>query len=133
MRPGEGDMALMLKNPARLPITMLWYSNGGRFYAPWNGRHRDVLGVEDGCSWSLYGHAASIAGNALSRIGLPTAIRLDPQGSVDVRHVIGAVPTPPGWAAVRDVRTANGVITVTDAAGAELVLPFDHQFLSEGA
>ena len=25
VRSGEGDMALMLKNPARLPITMLWY------------------------------------------------------------------------------------------------------------
>ena len=51
-------MALMLKNPAQLPVTMLWFSNGGRSYAPWNGRHRDVLGVEDGCTWSLYGHAA---------------------------------------------------------------------------
>ena len=78
--PGEGDMALMLKNPARLPVTMLWYSNGGRSYAPWNGRHRDVLGVEDGCTWSLYGHAASIARNALSDIGIPTALRLDPDG-----------------------------------------------------
>jgi hypothetical protein len=129
-RTGEGDMALMLKNPARLPVTMLWYSNGGRSYAPWSGRHRDVLGVEDGCTWSLYGHAASIARNALSDLGVPTALRLDPDGRVDVRHVIGAVPTPSGWAAVRDLRAGDGDVMVTDVAGAELRLPFDHRFLS---
>ena len=97
VRPSEGDLALMLKNPTLLPLTMLWFSNGGRFYAPWNGRHKNVLGVEDGCTWSLYGHAASIAPNEMNAIGIPTSISLDPQGRVDVRHVIGAVPTPPGW------------------------------------
>ena len=30
----------------------------------------------------------------MSELGIPTAIRLDPDGRVDVRHVIGAVPTP---------------------------------------
>ena len=133
VRSGEGDMALFLKNPARLPITMLWYSNGGRSYAPWNGRHRDVLGVEDGCSWSLYGHAASIAKNALSDLGIPTALRLDPNGRVDVRHVIGAVPTPSGWTPVRDVSTGDGFLAVTDAAGATLRLPFDDRFLAGDA
>jgi hypothetical protein len=130
-RPEEGDMALMLKNPTKLPVTMLWYSNGGRSYAPWNGRHRDVLGVEDGCTWSLHGHAASIAPNPLTELGIPTAVRLDANGSVDVRHVIGAVPTPSGWATVANVQTGDGMLTVTDAAGAALVLPFDHRFLSQ--
>ena len=133
MRPDEGDMALMLKNPAKLPVTMLWYSNGGRLYAPWNGRHRHVLGVEDGCTWSLYGHAASIAANPLTDIGIPTAIRLDPDGSVDVRHVIGAAPTPSNWTTVRDVLAGDRILTVTDAGGAVLALPFDDRFLSAAA
>ena len=92
-----------------------------------------MLGVEDGCSWSLYGHAASIAPNALNDLGILTALRLDPDGRVDVRHVIGAVPTPSGWAAVRDVQAGDGFLTVTDAAGAKLRLPFDDHFLSGDA
>jgi hypothetical protein len=131
VRPNEADMALMLKNPARLPLTMLWFSNGGRFYAPWNGRHRHVLGVEDGCTYSLYGHSASIAPNEMNAIGIPTSISLDPQGRVDVRHVIGAVPTTPGWGRVRKVRQGDDVLIVTDAAGRTLELPFDTGFLSE--
>ncbi|RWP70767.1 MAG: hypothetical protein EOR11_33840, partial [Mesorhizobium sp.] len=38
-RQAEDDLVLVLKNPAELPITMLWFSNGGRDYAPWSGRH----------------------------------------------------------------------------------------------
>src|SRR5690606_31363163 len=39
LRRDEGDIFLSLKNPAQLPVTMLWFSNGGRDYAPWNSRH----------------------------------------------------------------------------------------------
>ena len=132
-RSEEGDIALMLKNPAKLPATMLWLSNGGRSYAPWSSRHRDVLGVEDACAWSLYGHAASIVPNPLTDRGIPTAISLGPNGSVDVRHAIGAVPTPPGWATVADVQAGDGTLAVTDVAGNTLVLPFDHRFLAQEA
>ncbi|TIQ15631.1 MAG: hypothetical protein E5X54_38070, partial [Mesorhizobium sp.] len=34
-RKAEADLVLVLKNPAELPVTMLWVSNGGRYYAPW--------------------------------------------------------------------------------------------------
>ncbi|TGS46899.1 hypothetical protein EN822_27560, partial [bacterium M00.F.Ca.ET.179.01.1.1] len=47
-RHAEQDLVLVLKNPAELPITMLWFSNGGRDYAPGSGRHIDVLGNKDG-------------------------------------------------------------------------------------
>ena len=91
-----------------------------------------MLGVEDACAWSLYGHAASIAPNPLTELGIPTAISLSANGSVDVRHVIGAVPTPPGWTTAADVRAGDGVLTVTDTAGKALALPFDHHFLAQG-
>ena len=44
LRPDKRDIFLSLKNPRDYPITMMWFSNGGRDYAPWNGRHRGVLG-----------------------------------------------------------------------------------------
>lgn len=130
LRPRDGDLALMLKDAARLPATMLWFSNGGRLYPPWNGRHRHVLGVEDACAWSLYGHKASISPNPLNVLGIPTAVHLDPNGRVDVRHVIGAVPVPRGFQQVCDVRQGDGVVVVEDAAGTTLTLPFDAGFLA---
>lgn len=132
VRPGEGDMALMLKNASQLPVTMLWYSNGGRFYAPWSGRHRNVLGIEDGCTWGGNGHAASIAPNPLNGAGIPTAIQLDPASRVEIRHVIGAVPIPAGWEAVKEIRVQDGHLLAVDDDGRELPLPFDTGFLREG-
>ena len=128
-RPVEGDVALMLKNPDRLPVTMLWFSNGGRIYAPWNGRHRDVLGVEDGCTYSGHGHAASTAANPMSDAGIPTAIRLDPAGTVDVRHVIGAAPPPEGFGHVVDLECGSGKLRIVDGEGHVLTLPFNTEFL----
>ena len=67
-RAEERDLGLILKDPRLLPLTVLWYSNGGRDYAPWNGRHRHVLGVEE--ATTLQGYRASAEENALSRAGV---------------------------------------------------------------
>ena len=82
---------LVLKNPAELPVTMLWISNGGRDYAPWSGRHRGVLGIEDGRT--ALGHAASLGDNWLKREGVATAFALGEGRNVSFRHVIGALPS----------------------------------------
>ena len=68
-----------LKNPADFPVTFVWFSNGGRYYSPWNRRHLGVLGLEEGRAYSAYGHAASIAPNPLSEAGIPTALQLSPR------------------------------------------------------
>ena len=44
-RDDAADIVLSLKNPADFPVTMLWFSNGGRDYPPWNGRNVGVLGI----------------------------------------------------------------------------------------
>ena len=91
-RNEERDLYLSLRNAARLPMTMLWFSNGGRDYAPWNGRHVHVLGVEEGMNRALLGHSAKQIPNALDAAGVPTGLTLDPTGTVEVRHVIGSIP-----------------------------------------
>lgn len=47
----KGYLYFQLKNPRLLSSTMLWISNGGRHYAPWNGRINSVLGIEEACSY----------------------------------------------------------------------------------
>ncbi|TIT02535.1 MAG: hypothetical protein E5W85_32300, partial [Mesorhizobium sp.] len=79
-RKAEADLVVVLKNPAELPVTMLWISNGGRDYAPWSGRHRGVLGIEDGRT--ALGHAASLGDNWLKREGVATAFALGEGGDV---------------------------------------------------
>ena len=129
VRPDAGDIMLSLKNPADFPVTFLWFSNGGRFYPPWNGRHLGVLGIEEGRAYSAYGHAASVAPNPLSEAGIPTALTLSPEGSVAVRHVIGGVPLPAGCSRVVGIHR-DGDSLVIEGDGGEAQVPFDADFLA---
>lgn len=128
-RADRGDLFLSLKNVAELPITMLWLSNGGRDYAPWNGRHVGVLGIEEGRTFAGAGHRASIHENALTQEGIPTALELDPDGSASVRNVIGAVPLPAGWTKIASVVANGGLLAITGESGETIELPFDADFL----
>ena len=128
-RHAEADLVLVLKNPAELPITMLWFSNGGRDYAPWSGRHIGVLGIEDGRT--AVGHAASIGDNWLKREGVATAFALGEGRSVSFRHVIGAVPLSSGQPP-RDIATAQGRMRILVADGSDDDVPFDSDFLRIG-
>lgn len=121
------DIFLSLKNAAELPVTMLWFSNGGRDYKPWNGRHVGVLGVEEGCSYAAHGHRASIAENPLSAAGIPTALDLQPDGEVSVRNVIGGAAVP-GWKAVTGLEVGEGCLRVSGDGGV-LEVQFDIEFL----
>lgn len=127
-RRAEDDLVLVLKNPAELPVTMLWFSNGGRDYAPWSGRHLGVLGIEDGRT--AIGHAASIGDNWLTREGVATAFALGEGPSVSFRHVIGALPLS-GGEPPQEVTTADGRMRLLGGGSAREV-PFDSDFLRIG-
>lgn len=126
---GGDDVVLSLKHPAVLPVTMLWFSNGGRFYAPWNGRHRGVLGIEEGRSYGGAGHRASAAPNPMSAAGIPTALALAPGGTAEIRHVVGGAPLAEGWPSVAAVAAASGELRLTSPSGRTIALPFDDRFL----
>jgi hypothetical protein len=126
-RKAENDLVLVLKNPAELPITMLWISNGGRDYAPWSGRHRGVLGIEDGRT--AIGHAASIGDNWLKREGVATAFELG--GSLSFRQIVGAVPFP-GREPPDTISTAPSCLRLAMPGGALQEIPFDSDFLRIG-
>jgi len=128
-RRAEQDLVLVLKNPAELPVTMLWFSNGGRDYAPWSRRHLGVLGIEDGRA--AVGHAASLGDNWLKHEGVATAFTLAEGRSVSFRHVIGAVPMaeaqPPSG-----LETALDRLRILAPDGAVKEVPFDSGFLRIG-
>ena len=43
--PQQRQVWFALKDPRLLRATIFWISNGGRYYPPWNGRHRNVMGL----------------------------------------------------------------------------------------
>ncbi|TPN84289.1 hypothetical protein FJ987_15735 [Mesorhizobium sp. CU2] len=128
-RRAEKDLVLVLKNPAELPITMLWFSNGGRDYAPWSGRHLGVLGIEDGRA--AVGHAASLGDNWLKREGVATAFALAEGRSVSFRHVIGGVPAA-GVEPPSAIETVSDRMRILAANGTAEEVPFDGEFLRIG-
>lgn len=126
-RRAEQDVVLVLKNPTELPVTMLWISNGGRYYAPWSGRS-GVLGIEDGRT--ALGHAASLGDNWLKREGVETAFPLG--GKLSFRQVIGALPSAHGEAPDL-VAGTGGKLRLSFAGGTSWTVPFDDAFLRIGA
>lgn len=67
----EGYRVRMTWNPEHYPSALLWFSNRGRQFAPWNGRHL-ALGLEPICSAFDLGPQISGADNPISRRGTPT-------------------------------------------------------------
>lgn len=124
-RAAEADLVLVLKNPAELPVTMLWISNGGRDYPPWNGRHAGVLGIEDGRT--AVGHRASLGDNPLRRENVPTSFALKENGSIAFRQVIGAIKEAAGPPAAVEPR--DGLLRVVLPDGRASEVPFDDGFL----
>ncbi|WP_305985774.1 hypothetical protein [Roseibium sp. MMSF_3544] len=128
LREEEGDIVFFLKDSSVLPITMLWHSNGGRDYWPWNGSHKGVLGVEDGRAAGAEGHRASLCDNAVARCGVPTFFPLASGKTHRIAHVCGAIKTPPGWAEISDIQLGSGELHILERSGARVALPFDTDF-----
>jgi hypothetical protein len=122
MRNAEDDMLVVLKDPRVLPVTMLWISNGGRDFSPWNGRHRGVIGIEDGCAAGGVGLRAAMAENRVSAFGVPTTLALGPRHVI--RHAMVSLPRPPGWSEVVSVALADDTLTLTERGGATVSVPF---------
>jgi len=122
-RPNEGDLFLSLRNGRELPMTMLWHSNGGRDYAPWSGRHFGCLGVEEGAADHMLGLSSE------ADLSGPGAITLVSDGSVEVRHAIGAIRWPSGEP-VADIRVEDACVEIVGESGFARRLPFQSRFLN---
>lgn len=73
---------------AHFPSLLLWISNRGRAYAPWNSRHV-ALGVEPVAAAFDLGPAVSTAPNPISAAGTPTAYDFHPDRPFTTSYRIG--------------------------------------------
>lgn len=124
-----GYLWFSLKNPSVLRSTVIWCSNGGRHYAPWNGRHRGIVGLEDVTAYFHLGLAASARPNPISRRGIPTWRRFTPQTPFAVNYIMGVVAVPKHFArVVKVLPRANGIVFL-DQAGRSVEHPVQLDFI----
>ncbi len=131
--PGERYAWFALRDPRVLRHTILWISNGGRHYAPWNGRHTSVMGIEDITGYFHHGLAESAKPNPLNRRGIPTTLMLDPKKPTEVRYIFGVAAIPAGFDRVADIRAAKGGIELFAANGKRARSKLDVGFLADSA
>jgi hypothetical protein len=128
--PEEGHVWFALKNPRVLRHTLMWMSNGGRHYPPWNGRHIDTIGLEEVTSFFHEGMAASVQPNSLSRSGHPTSVRLHPLKPLDVRYVMAVAPVPRGFERVKAIEPDEQGVVLRSDAGMKVRVPIDLSFVT---
>jgi hypothetical protein len=129
--PKERFVWFALKDPRVLRETVLWISNGGRHYAPWNGRHVNVMGLEEVTSFFHHGLAESAGKNSLSDRGIPTCLRLEARAPLVVNYIMGLAKIPTGFDRVVSIQAlpGNRAIELRSASGRRIETPVDLEFV----
>jgi hypothetical protein len=133
--PEAGYIWFSLKDPRILPSTILWMSNGGRHYPPWNGRHKRVIGMEEVAANFHYGLAESVRENPLNRAGIPTCVRFRPKQPMTVNFIMAVVGIPRDFDIVESIKAAadGKSVQISSASGKEVTTQLNLSFLSKKA
>jgi hypothetical protein len=126
----DGYVWISLKNPATLPSTLFWISNGGRHAPPWNGTHLRRLALEDVCGHYSDGLEISRR-NLLKKFGVPTTLNFRPSVPTSIRVIHLVHPVPGNFGKVKSIlKSNNGTeITITGSRGRSIHIPVDLSFL----
>jgi len=112
--PNEGWLWFSIKNPGILPNTVIWLSNGGRYYPPFSSRHKNVIGIEETVSFFHLGHKASVESNFLNEQGCRTYIELSHHNDITIPWIFGVVQIPQTFGRVKQIREIKGGIEIED-------------------
>jgi hypothetical protein len=130
--PAEGYVWFALKDPRVLRQTLLWHSNGGRHYPPWNGRHLNVLGIEDLTSCFAYGLAESARPNLLTKLGLQTCLNLTPNKPLVVNYIMAVAIVPRGFNDTKRILPTPGGVKLISSTGKSEAVRLNADFLQTG-
>ena len=132
---GTIRLVRVLKDPRILRQTILWISNGGRHYPPWNGRHINVLGLEEVTSLFHVGLSESVARNPISDRSHPTSVALQLEKPLTVPYIMGIAKIPPGFDRVETIKPGPGgkEVVVHSSSGKKAKVRVDLSFLGSTA
>jgi len=131
--PAERYAWFALKDPRVLRGTVFWISNGGRHYPPWNGRHVNVMGLEEVTSCFHYGLAQSASRNSLRARGYPTFVALNALRPYTVNYIMAVTDVPKGFSRVASITQSPGAVILRSDKGRAVRVPLDVEFLNEKA
>lgn len=127
--PAEGYVWFAIRDPKVLRHTILWFSNGGRHYAPWNGRHTDVMGLEDVTGYFHHGLAESVRPNALNRRGIPTALRMSASCPSTINTIMAMATIPRGFDRVAAIVPSGDGVDLVASSGRRIHASLDMSWL----
>lgn len=132
--PGQGFVWFALRNPKQLASTLLWFSNGGRHYVPWSGRHVNVVGIEDITAFFHVGLNSSCRANMLNERGIPTCLRPDAVGNISIPYIQGVARVPPEFDEVQHIEPhrSRGVVQLRAKSGVAVEVSCRVNFLDAG-
>jgi hypothetical protein len=126
----EGYLYFQLKNPRVLAQTLFWMSNGGRHYAPWNGRVTGVHGFEEVTAFYHYGIKPSLESNFFQAKGYKSYLEFETEKPTAVKLIMGVIPIDKGFKGVRDIVRKNAsTITILGRGGEKIDVPCHVDFL----
>jgi hypothetical protein len=129
--PEKGYLYFQLKNPKKLRQTILWMSNGGRWYVPWSGRVQRLLGIEEITAFFHYGKSASTAENFLNKAGIPTSYTFKKEETVNIPLISGLAAIDATFKRVRTIeQTGDREVTIYSEGSEKIRIPCDLEFLS---
>jgi len=118
-----------LKDPKVLTGTLFWISNGGRHYPPWNGRHINVMGLEEITSYFFLGLSASAKKNPFTERGIRTACRLNAKRPLVVNYIMAVAAIPSTFDRVKRIDLISGGVRLVARSGRRVEVPLDTAFL----
>lgn len=132
--PAQRYVWFALKDPAVLGQTVMWLSNGGRHYEPWNGRHINTLGLEEVTAYFHYGLAPSVKPNDIAAAGSPTCVQLQPGKPLHVNYIMAVAITPRGFDRVNQIKPHRHepAVTLTADSGKQVTVLLNWHFIRDG-
>jgi len=127
--PAQRYVWFTLKDPRVLRSTVLWISNGGRHYPPWNGRHVNVMGLEDLTTYFHLGLAESARPNPVSKQGFATCLTLKSAVPLTVNYIMAVAEIPRKWGRVKAIAPTPQGVTLHPTEGNAVHVPLDTNFL----
>ena len=125
----DGYVWFALKDPEDFPATLFWMSNGGRTAAPWNGRHRGRIGIEEVCSYFSHGVDESRK-SPLVGLDIPTVRGFRSGETVSLRVIQAVARVPEDFGKVMQIRPASqNSVVITGESGKEIAVPIEWGFV----
>ena len=130
--PAEGYLWFSLKDPVKLPTTLMWRENRGRHGAPWSSRTL-CLGLEDICAFMAEGLGGSAKPNVLNKAGIATSVTLSKAKPYSINYIQGAALVPKGFDRVKSASFGRGEVVFTSESGKKVKVPVSWDFVYSGS